>query len=175
VRVCRLVRAASAQVPDAEFAVFDLGACQLPVFDEAVSPWSNPARQPAANVQCGLDDRASADRCLFVVPEYNHAVPAVKNSLDFPGHEADGKPAAILCDSGTDHGENIAAHELRLCLSTLGMLPRPSSLPLAHDDEILGPDGADFARKTAHFMPWSRRELARYAAAPSPLRERPNG
>ena len=113
---------------------------------------------------------ASADGYLFVVPEYHYAVPAVKNSLDFPGHEADGKPAAILSSSDTDHGGNIAAHELRLCLNKLGMLPLPRSLPLAHADEILGPDGAmvaesDFARKVAQFMPWSLRELVRYAAA----------
>jgi NAD(P)H-dependent FMN reductase len=124
---------------------------------------------------------ASADGYLFVVPECNYAVPAmVKNSLDFLGHEAEGKPAAILSYSGTDHGGNIAGHELRPCLSKLGMLPLPRSLPLAHADEILGPDGAmvaesDFARKVAQFMPWSRRELVRYAAALRPLRERPHG
>ena len=124
---------------------------------------------------------AAADGYLFVVPEYNYAVPAVvKNSLDFLGHEAGGKPAAILSYSDTDDGGNIAGHELRLCLSKLGMLPLPRSLPLAHADELLGPDGAmaaqsDFARKVAQFMPWSLRELVRYAAALRPLRERQPG
>ena len=33
----------------------------------------------------------------------------------------------------------------------------------------------DFARKVAQFMPWSLRELVRYAAALRPLRERPHG
>jgi chromate reductase, NAD(P)H dehydrogenase (quinone) len=180
-RVGRWVLATSEQVPEAEFAVFDLGNYQLPFFDEASPPWSNPAREPAANVQRWLDDMASADGYLFVVPEYNYAVPAVvKNSLDFLGHEADGKPAAILSYSDTDHGGNIAGHELRLCLSKLGMLPLPRSLPLAHADELLSPDGAlaaqsDFARKVAQFMPWSLRELVRYAAALRPLRERQPG
>ena len=76
-----------------------------------------------------------------------------------------GKPAAILSYSGTDHGGNIAGHELRPCLSNLGMLPLPSSLPLAHTR----------TRKVAQFMPWSLRELVRYAAVLRPLRERPHG
>ena len=37
-RVCRWVLATSAQVPEAEFAVFGLGDYQLPFFDEASPP-----------------------------------------------------------------------------------------------------------------------------------------
>ena len=65
----------------------------------------------------------------------------------------------------------LAMAALRTCV------PLPRSLPLAHADQILGPDGAmvaesDFARKVAQFMPWSLRKLVRYAAALRPLRER---
>jgi NAD(P)H-dependent FMN reductase len=94
----------------------------------------------------------------------------VKYALDFLGHQADGKPASVLSYSDTDHGGNIAGHELRLVLTKLGMLPLPKSLPLAHADQLLRADGvlvaeSDFARKAARFLPWSLHELVRYAAA----------
>jgi NAD(P)H-dependent FMN reductase len=89
---------------------------------------------------------------------------------------ADGKPASILSYSDTDHGANIAGHELRLVLNKLGMLPLPKSLPLAHADQLLGPDGAlvaesGFGQKAARFLPWSLHEVVRYAAALRPLRQ----
>jgi chromate reductase, NAD(P)H dehydrogenase (quinone) len=176
-RVCRFVITCTAQIPGAEFALFDLAAYKLPFFDEAIPPLNNPARQPDANVQHWLDDMASADGYLFIVPEYNYAVPAVvKNALDFLGHEADGKPASVLSYSDTSHGGNIAGHELRLVLNKLGMLPLPKSLPLAHADQLLDPDGtlaadSGFGQKAAQFLPWSLRELVRYAAALRPLRQ----
>jgi NAD(P)H-dependent FMN reductase len=175
-RVCRFVIAKSVEVPGAEFVLFDLAAYQLPFFDEAIPPWNNLARQPSPDVARWLGDMASADGYLFIVPEYNYAVPAVvKNALDFLGHEADGKPASILSYSDTAHGGSIAGHELRLTLNKLGMLPLPKSLPLAHADQILDPDGAltgesDFGHKASQFLPWSLRELVRYSVALRPLR-----
>jgi NAD(P)H-dependent FMN reductase len=50
-RVCRFVMARADQVPEAEFALFDLTAYKLPFFDEAIPPWNNPARQAEPNVQ----------------------------------------------------------------------------------------------------------------------------
>ena len=176
-RVCRFVLADAAEAPEADFALMDLAAYQLPFFDETIPPRNNTTREPAPGVARWLEDMASADGYLFIVPEYNYSVPAVvKNALDFLGHEADGKPASILSYSDTPHGGNIAGHELRLTLNKLGMLPLPESLPLAHADQLLNIDGAlvddsDFARKVAQFVPWSLHELVRYAAALGSLRQ----
>jgi len=176
-RVCRFVMSSAREVSEAEFHVADLASYQLPFFDEVLPPWNNVAREPEANVQQWLDDIAAADGYLFVVPEYNYAVPAVvKNALDFLGHEADGKPASVLSYSDTDHGGNIAGHELRLVLNKLGMLPLPKSLPFAHADHLLDRDGrliadSEFGTKVAAFVPWSLRELVRYAEALRPLRQ----
>ena len=176
-RVCRFVLDRAAEVPGAEFTVFDLASYQLPFFDEAIAPWNNPARHPIPAVARWLADMASVDGYVFIVPEYNYAVPAVvKNALDFLGHEADGKPASILSYSDTDHGGSIAGHELRLTINKLGMFPMPKSVPLAHADTLLTSDGAladdsDFGIKVAKFLPWSLTELVRYAAALRPLRE----
>jgi len=176
-RVIRWVLATSRQVPEADFAIFDLAAYQLPFFDEALAPWDNPDRHPAPKVARWLADMASADGYLFVVPEYNLAAPAVvKNALDLLAHEADAKPASILSYSDTFDGGVVAGHELRLVLNKLGMLPLPRAIPLAHADQLLDPDGSlvaesAFARTIAQYLPYLLRELAHYAAALRPLRQ----
>jgi NAD(P)H-dependent FMN reductase len=175
-RVARFVLAASERVPSAEFSLLDLADFPLPFFDEQLPPLSNPARQPAPGTARWLAAMAAADGYLFVVPEYNFAVPAVlKNALDHLATEAEGKPASVLSYSDTAHGGIIAGHELRLTLGKLGMLALPKSLPLAHADQLLAPDGTmvattDFARKVEQFVPWCLSELARYATALRPLR-----
>ena len=176
-RVIRWVLTSAKDVPDADFAVFDLASYQLPFFDEAIAPWDNPDRRPAPNVARWLADVASADGYLFVVPEYNLAVPAVvKNALDLLAHEADAKPASILTYSDTFNGGVTAGHEFRLVVSKLGMLPLPKTIPLAHAEQLLGPDGsliADsrFAKVVAQILPYMLRELAHYAAGLRPLRQ----
>lgn len=176
-RVSRFVLAQADGLPDADFTLLDLAAYQLPFFDEAIPPRNNPAREPGQGVARWLADMASADGYVFVVPEYNYAVPAVvKNALDFLGDQAEGKPVEIISYSDTAHGGNIAGHELRLTLNKLGMLPLPKSLPLAHADQLLDAEGSliddsEFARKVAQFVPWSLHELVRYAAALASLRQ----
>jgi NAD(P)H-dependent FMN reductase len=176
-RVIRWVLSSAREVPGADFALFDLARYQLPFFNEAVAPWDNPDRHPAPDVARWLEDMASADGYLFVVPEYNLAVPAVvKNALDFLAHEADVKPAAILSYSDTFNGGVTAGHELRLVLNKLGMLPLPKALPLAHADQLLDPDGSlvaesRLAKVVALFLPYLLRELVHYAVALRPLRE----
>jgi NAD(P)H-dependent FMN reductase len=176
-RVVRWVLASAEEVSEADFALFDLASYHLPFFDEALAPWDNPDRHPAPNVARWLEDMASADGYLFVVPEYNLAAPAVvKNALDLLAHEADAKPTSILSYSDTFDGGVVAGHELRLVLNKLGMLPLPKAIPLAHADQLLDPDGclvaeSRFARIIAQYLPYLLRELAHYAAALRPLRQ----
>lgn len=176
-RVIRFVLTSAEEVSEAEFALFDLASYQLPFFDEALAPWDNPDRHPAPNVARWLADMASADGYLFAVPEYNLAVPAVvKNALDLLAHEADAKPASILSYSDTFNGGVTAGHELRLVVNKLGMLPLPRTVPLAHAEQMLDPDGnlvaeSRFARIIAQILPYMLRELVAYAAALRPLRQ----
>jgi NAD(P)H-dependent FMN reductase len=176
-RVTRWVLTSAREVPEADFALFDLASYRLPFFDEALAPWDNPDRHPEPNVARWLEDMASADGYLFVVPEYNLAVPAVvKNALDLLGHEADAKPASILSYTDTSYGGIIAGRELRLMVSKLGMLPLPKTIPLAHAERLLDPDGglvaeSRYATVVARYLPYMLRELARYAAALRPLRQ----
>jgi chromate reductase, NAD(P)H dehydrogenase (quinone) len=176
-RVIRWVLTSAKEVSEADFALFDLASYQLPFFDEALAPWDNPDRHPAPNVARWLEDMASADGYLFVVPEYNLAVPAVvKNALDLLAHEADAKPASILSYSDTFNGGVTAGHEFRLVLNKLGMLPLPKAIPLPHAEQLLDPDGnlvaeSGFARVIAQYLPYSLRELVHYAAGLRPLRQ----
>jgi NAD(P)H-dependent FMN reductase len=176
-RVIRWVLTGAKEVPEGDFGLLDLAAYQLPFFDEAIAPWDNPDRHPAPNVARWLADMAAADGYLFVVPEYNLAVPAVvKNALDLLAHEADGKPASIVSYSDTFNGGVTAGHELRLVINKLGMLPLPRTIPLPHAEQLLDPDGslvADsrMAKAVALLLPYTLRELARYAAALRPVRE----
>lgn len=129
------------------------------------------------NVARWLEDMASADGYLFVVPEYSLAVPAVvKNALALLAHEAEAKPASILSYSDTSYGGVVAGHELRVVLSKLEMLPVPRTIPLAHAGQLLDPDGSlvaesRFAQIVAQLLPYMLRELAHYAAALRPLRQ----
>ena len=176
-RVVRWVLSCASGASGAGFAVFDLACYQLPFFDEALAPWDNPERHPAPNVGRWLADMASADGYLFVVPEYNLAVPAVvKNALDLLGLEADAKPASILSYSDTSYGGVVAGHELRLVLNKLGMLPPAKTIPLAHADQMLDPEGrlvaeSRFAKVVAQILPYMLSELVHYAAALRPLRQ----
>jgi NAD(P)H-dependent FMN reductase len=176
-RVIRWVLTRAKEVPEADFALFDLACYRLPFFDEAIAPWDNPDRHPAPNVSRWLEDMASADGYLFVVPEYNLAVPAVvKNALDLLAHEADAKPASILTYSDTFNGGVTAGHEFRLVVNKLGMLPLPLTIPLPHAEQLLDPDGclvagSGFAKVVAQVLPYLLRELVHYAAALRPLRQ----
>jgi NAD(P)H-dependent FMN reductase len=176
-RVIRWVLTGAKEVSEADFALFDLACYQLPFFDEAIAPWDNPDRHPAPDTARWLEDMASADGYLFVVPEYNLAVPAVvKNALDLLAHEADAKPASILSYSDTFNGGVTAGHQFRLVVNKLGMLPLPMTIPLAHAEQLLDPDGSlvaesRFARILGQILPYMLRELVHYAAVLRPLRQ----
>jgi hypothetical protein len=56
------------------------------------------------------------------------------------------------------------------------MLPLPRTIPLAHADELLDPDGSlvaesRFAQVLAQIPPYLLRELVHYAAALRPVRQ----
>jgi NAD(P)H-dependent FMN reductase len=176
VRVARYVAGKAVGVAGAEFVVMDLADYDLPFFAEPVAPLDNRDRRVPANVRRWLDDVASADGYVFVVPEYNFEVPAAaKNALDLLAHEAEGKPVLIQSYSDTSFGGIIAGHVFRLPLSKVGMFPMPKSLPMPHAEQLIDESGTlvadtDWARIIDRFIPWSLAELVRYASALAPLR-----
>ena len=176
-RVVRYIAGKAAGVAGAEFSVLDLADYELPFFAEPVAPIDNRDRRVPPNVRRWLDDVASADGYVFVVPEYNFEVPApAKNALDLLAHEAEGKPALIQSYSDTSYGGIIAGHLFRLPLSKMGMFPMPKSLPMPHAERLFDEHGTlvedtDWGRILDRFIPWALAELVRYAAALAPLRQ----
>jgi NAD(P)H-dependent FMN reductase len=175
-RVCRMVRRLSSTV-EADFTVIDVGGYDLPFFDEPIAPLANPDRQTSAPARRFLDDMAAADGYVFLTPEYNYAPPAVlKNALDFLATEAEGKPALIVSYSSTPHGGTIAGQQLRIVLGKLGMLPLPKSLPLAHADVLLDPEGrfteeSRWITRISTFIPSALDDLANHARVLRQLRK----
>lgn len=175
-RVVRYVARKAADVAGAEFIVLDLADYNLPFFAESVAPIDNRDRQVPPNVRRWLDDVASVDGYVFVVPEYNFEVPApAKNALDLLAHEAESKPALIQSYSDTSYGGIIAGHLFRLPLSKMGMFPLPKSLPMPHAERLFDEKGTlvedtEWARILDRFIPWALAELVRYASALAPLR-----
>jgi NAD(P)H-dependent FMN reductase len=175
-RVVRYILDKAADVAGAEFIALDLADYDLPFFAEPVAPMDNRDRQVSPNVRRWLDDMASVDGYVFVVPEYNFEVPApAKNALDLLAHEAEGKPVLIQSYSDTSYGGIIAGHLFRLPLSKMGMFPMPKSLPMPHAEQLFDENGTlvkdtEWARILDRFVPWALAELVRYASALTPLR-----
>ncbi|WP_413627997.1 NAD(P)H-dependent oxidoreductase [Fructilactobacillus vespulae] len=107
----------------------DLADYQLPFFYEDVPPMANKGdRHLAANEQQFVTEMGEADGYLIIVPEYNHAIPAVlKNALDFLAFEGRNKPVKVLTYATSSRGGQFAFLALLPVLAQLGMftLPKP--------------------------------------------------
>ena len=101
----------------ADFELIDLADYGLGNLDEA----GNPTHQNYAHDHTRRWSRliAGFDGYVFVVPEYNHALPgAVKNALDYVYREWNDKAAGIVSYGGWAAGVR-AAEALRLILAEL--------------------------------------------------------
>lgn len=99
---------------DAVYEVLDIARFGLPLLDEpvpaAIGDYQHPHTLAWSEAVSGFDGY------VFVVPEYNHSVPAsVKNAIDFLYREWHDK-AAGLVSYGTTGGIRAAEH-LRLVLA----------------------------------------------------------
>lgn len=81
--------------PDIDVELVDLRNYRLPFFDEVASNRWMPSKNPeAVRWQQAL---AGYDGFIFVVPEYNHSIPAVlKNALDQAYNEWNHKPFTAI-------------------------------------------------------------------------------
>lgn len=98
------------RLDDVEFEVVPLADYKLPIFDAPVSPMAatEPFEDPAVARWSRKID--SFDAYILVTPEYNHSVPgALKNAIDWLGHEIHGKPIAFV-SYGADGGVRATEH-----------------------------------------------------------------
>ena len=103
---------------DIDFA--DLKEIALPLMDEPNHPRMQEYTQP--HTIEWANRVAAADAFIFVFPEYNHSYsPAIKNALDYLGHEWDRKPVSFVNWGGNSGGTRAQA-ALRPVVTSLGMV-----------------------------------------------------
>lgn len=110
-------RAATAPSPAVNFDLIDLGAVNLPAFDEPGLPAQiqSSAEYAHAHTRAWSARISAVDAFVFVSPQYNWGMPGgLKNAIDFLYHEWRGKPAAIVTYGG--HGGVHSAEQLRTVL-----------------------------------------------------------
>jgi NAD(P)H-dependent FMN reductase len=116
---------------DLEVELVDLREHPLPFFDEIASNrWMPSQNAEAVRWQQRL---AGFDGFIFVVPEYNHSIPAVlKNALDQAYKEWNHKPFTAIGYGGT--GAARAVEHLRLIGVELEMVSTRSAVHLGGGD-----------------------------------------
>lgn len=123
------------EIEGVEVTQIDLKELALPMFDEAVSPKYNSNRELIGPAKQWLEALSEADGYVIVSPEYNKSIPgALKNALDYIGHEVDDKPFGIV-SHGSSNGAYAIAN-LRVIIPELGgvSMPRFVGLPFGSYD-----------------------------------------
>lgn len=141
-RVFTWVKNETAKFPQVEFSFLDLRDYSLPFFNEDEGPRGNKDRHPDENVARWLKDIETADGYLFIIPEYNvYTSGALKNAIDFIGHEAGRKPAALIGYTDGSNGGMYAPFLLRLTLNELEMIAIPGEQIILNADKVISEDG----------------------------------
>lgn len=111
-----------------ELDVVDLKTLGLPLLDEPNHPMKRQYQH--AHTKAWSKTVAASDAFVFVVPEYNFAMPpALLNALDFLYHEWCYKPAAFVSYGGASGG----VRSVQMCkqvLTSLKVMPIPEAVAL---------------------------------------------
>lgn len=119
---------------DAEYELVDIKDFELPLFDEPIPPAMGRYQQ--AHTKRWAAKVASLDAFVFVLPEYNHGIPAaLKNAIDFLFAEWKHKAAGFVSYGGA--GGARAVEQLRLVLAEVHVATVRAQvlLSLLHDFE----------------------------------------
>ena len=131
-RAAKWVATVANTLEGVEVTMLDLRGYDLPMFNEAVSPQYNPARNPEGVVKQWLDALASQDAFIVVTPEYNRSIPAVlKNALDYVAYEMEKKPVGIVAH-GSTNGAQAVSHLRGIIPGVLAIsVPKAVFAPMA--------------------------------------------
>jgi NAD(P)H-dependent FMN reductase len=117
------------QIEGVQPELIDLNDYPMPFFDEPISPRYNLNRTINPAAIPWLKNLEKHDAYVFVIPEYNHAIPGVlKNALDYVTWEMQRKPASIVSHGSA--GGARAAINLKIILSEIRAIPLPTYTPL---------------------------------------------
>ncbi|MBA6153440.1 NADPH-dependent FMN reductase [Gelidibacter maritimus] len=114
------------QHPNFEVELLDLKEINLPFMDEPEHP--RLQKYTKAHTKKWSNTIDSADAFVIVTPEYNYGYPAtLKNALDYLSAEWNEKPMAFVSYGGVSGGTR-AVQDLKLPVTTLGMMPIPQAV-----------------------------------------------
>ena len=119
----------------AELVPVSLADLDLPFLDEAEHPAAGIYRGQHSRDWSALVD--SVDGIVFVVPEYNHGMPAaLKNALDYLGREWAWKSAGFVSYGHTSAGTR-SVHHARPVLAALRLVPTGATVAIRIDDAVV--------------------------------------
>ncbi len=146
----------------------DLKVIALPMLDEPEHPRFGKYRH--AHTKAWSATVKAADAYLFVVPEYNYAMPpALLNAVDYLFHEWAYKPAAFVSYGGVSGGTR-SVQSAKPVLTSMKMMPIPEAVSIPFVRNFLK-DGRFAAEETqAKAAAGMLDELHKWAGALAPLR-----
>lgn len=142
------------QHTDFEVELLDLKEIDLPLMDEPNHPRLRQyTKEHTRKWSKAIDE---ADAYVFVTPEYNYGPPAtLKNAMDYLFEEWQEKPVGFVSYGGVSGGTR-AVQELKLTITTLGMMPLPQAVNIPFFTQFINEDEVFEANepleKSAHVM-----------------------
>lgn len=123
------------QYKDFDIEVLDLKKINLPLLDEPEHP--RLQKYSHEHTKKWSKTIAEADAFVVVTPEYNYGYPAtLKNALDYLSVEWQEKPMAFVSYGGISGGTR-AVQDLKLPVTTLGMMPIPQAVNIPFFTEFI--------------------------------------
>lgn len=123
------------QHTDFDVELLDLQTIDLPLMDEPHHPRLRKYTKEHTKKWSAVIDEA--DAFIFVTPEYNYGRPAtLKNAMDYLFSEWYAKPVGFVSYGGVSGGTR-AAQELKLPITTLGMMPLPQAVNIPFFNQFI--------------------------------------
>lgn len=127
------------QYKDFEIEVLDLKEINLPFLDESEHPILQ--KYTNAHTRSWSSKIDEADAFVIVTPEYNHSYPvSIKNVLDYLVKEWQNKPMGFVGYGGVS-AETRAVQDLKIPVTTLGMMPIPQEVTIPFFNKFINNKG----------------------------------
>lgn len=129
-----------------EVEVLDLKEINLPLLDEPEHP--RLQKYTHEHTKKWSKTINEADAYIVVTPEYNYGYPAsLKNALDYLSVEWQEKPMAFVSYGGISAGTR-AVQDLKLPVTTLGMMPLQQAVNIPFFTQFINEDGVFVGNET---------------------------
>ncbi len=123
-------------------SVVDFKLLPLPLLDCELEPVQYHKQYPNENVQTWSGIADAADGFVFVIPEYNHGIPAVlKNALDWLYFEFQYKPVGLVGVSSGRFSGARAVEQVRELCGNFGMYDIKETVMIGPVKEVFDEQG----------------------------------